>query len=227
MGMRTTIKNRKGSQVIQSKSRAKNQGSLHSVLQAYKDGSQTGNKKRGSAPTTIGESEVAGFMNPIVEWKRGTTLTATVNAVRQPYADGNDMHALVDAAATGLDPTDWVDYQIKWGSDAVPGYDGVQLHNPHLGQQIGQAGGWVTDRPPLNLGVLDPMVRAVNNPRYYHPNNARNWQGPNWDFRDLIVQDPNMAQGANNADRQWKFRAIVKNSWGVPIKASNEVTIQW
>lgn len=37
MGMRTAIKNKKGTQVIQSKSRAKHQGSHDSILQNYKD----------------------------------------------------------------------------------------------------------------------------------------------------------------------------------------------
>lgn len=205
------------------------QASAHDVLQAYKDKiiyEQNISKNRLDKPTTIGETLVSNTIGRIIEWYRGTPLIVNLNLGNNPILNGNNLEATIYASASGLAPDDWVDYQIKWGRNAVPGYNGNVIVNPHLGQQVNTAGGWMTDRPPL--GHPDPMVREIDNPRYYDNGLGDNWQGVNWLFTDQISQSPQMAQGQpNTPDRQWRFRAIIRNNMGIPLKVSNEIVVQW
>lgn len=150
---------------------------------------------------------------------RRSGITVNLQDVQGQLANGR-LEAAVLVQATGLKEGDWVDYQISWAQGAVPGFNGLIVVNPHLGQQAGQAGGWRTDQPPP--GNQNPFVRNPANHRYVDQGDGTT----NFQFIDEIQQDVNMVQGPH-AQRRWWFRAIVKNSWGIPIKMSNNVMIQW
>lgn len=174
------------------------------------------------SPTTISPLIIGGLaMGTAIAYaiKRRAGITIALD-VDPPQQNGQNLLAGVAVQATGLQSGDWVDYQIKWASGAVPGFNGEEILNAHLGQQIGVAGGWLTDRPPL--GNQDPLARTPDNLRYTEQENGT----ANFLYIDQIQQSINMPQGNPN-DRRWWFRAIVRNSWNIPIRTSNEVLIQW
>lgn len=131
----------------------------------------------------------------------------------------NHMSALVRTRARGLWDGDWVDYQISWGSGAVPGADHNGVQNAHLGQVANTAGGWRRD---LNANGQYPLFRENNNPMYQPDGQGTT----NFDYNDPIRQHRNMVMDPQG-DNWWRFRAIIKNSMGVPLKWSNEIQIDW
>lgn len=161
---------------------------------------------------------VAGLGLSYWAW-RHSQVTAALEVPPLKLAD-RWLYATVLVDAGGLLPTEWVDYQIKWGRHAVPRGD-------HLGQEAGCAGGWVTDRPPP--GQDDPLRRSPNNPRYQDPDGNDNWEGSRFHFADAIQQPHAMVVGGGTPeDRCWWFRAIVRHrATGIPLRTSNVVEIEW
>jgi hypothetical protein len=171
------------------------------------------------SPLIIGGGLVLGAAAAIYARKRRSGINVTLE-LHPAEIVKERLHAGVAVQATGLQKGDWVDYQIRWAQGAVPGFNGVNVVNPHLGQQVGQAGGWKTDEPPQ--GNPSPLRRNPDNPRYQDQGDGT----ANFTFIDDIEQSVNMPHGNAN-DRRWWFRAIVRNSWGIPIKTSNTIIVQW
>ena len=177
-------------------------------------------------PTTLGRAGKIGVAAAAVAaaglgyaFYRGSGIRVNLEVWPAQLANGR-LEAGVLVRASGLKEGDWVDYQISWARGAVPGFNGVSVVSPHLGQQMGQAGGWRTDQPPP--GNPSPLERIPTNLRYTDQGNGT----ADFLYVDEIQQHANMVQGPP-VDRRWWFRAIVKNSWGIPIRASNTVMIQW
>ena len=149
----------------------------------------------------------------IYQYRKNRVRCSLTLVGKMPRPRGG-MEALVRAEAWMTASTQYVEYDIRWSANAVPGGN-------HLQQVPNQASpGWVLDRDPHGNPIGD---RTLPGNVYYNLQEQADQQhGTHFLFHDDIQQNGLVT----HTNQVWGFRLRVFNANHVVLRTA-EITINW